>query len=98
MDMREIWLYLFEMVCHVALDRKTRWTVSGGTRNINSRLCKLDHLHLTFGRVMATLLGTDSQMDWDNWVTIGRQAEQSTSDHLVEFRGVQFQSSESGLR
>jgi hypothetical protein len=42
----------------------------GCTRNMNSGLYELDHLHLTFGRVQAALtdLGTETQMDYDNWV------------------------------
>lgn len=46
--------------------------MEGVRLNINSRLCKLDHLHLTFGRVQAALtdLATETQMVWDDSVFI----------------------------
>jgi len=47
------------------------------TRNINSGLGELDHLHLTFGRVMAALLNLERIFKWTGTTgfAIGRQAE-----------------------
>jgi len=47
------------------------------TRNMNGKLCELDHLHLTFGRVQAAYLILKCRLIWTGTIgfAIGRQAE-----------------------
>jgi hypothetical protein len=47
------------------------------TRNINSRLYELDHLHLTFGRVQAAQLILEWKLKWTGTTksATGTQAE-----------------------